>query len=149
MRVVDTVVLDALRDTGITIHEGLVEVETTPEGQPNVLLYDVPYCVYASNVGDVDNPRLTGRPRRRSVYFRLFYVGDDQWQTKATGEALQAAIAGKRFDIPGVKSWPVQLLTSQQVRRDDDMIRPDGSPVFYGVDDYDLALNSTDILIPA
>lgn len=133
MRAVDDVVLAMLGDLPFTTHDSLVVVDK----ETNVVTLDLPYAVYASSVGDDDNPRLTGRKKRRSVFFTLMYVGEDRNQAKAAGEAIREVLQGKRLVIPDYpKTWLCQLEASQRVRRDDDAIRPDGSPLFYGMDEY-------------
>lgn len=139
MRVVDDAVLAALEATGIDIHDGLVDVDN----ETNVVTYPLPYAVYYSSVGDDDNPRLSGRRGRRSVFFSLIYVGADRNQAKAAGERVRATLQDKAIPIPGHKAWLCRLEESQRVRRDDDAIRPDGSPLFYGVDNYALSITLT------
>lgn len=136
MRVVDDAVLSAIRNAGITIHDGLVE--TSIDGK--VVNYDLPYAVYYSSVGDDDNRRMTGRKRRRSVFFSITYVGLDRRQAKWAGEKIRDAIADRRISVPGYRTWLCDLQESQRVRRDDDAIRPDGSPLYYGVDNYALSI---------
>lgn len=133
MRAVDDVVLGILAGLPFDTYDGLVVVNK----ETQVVTYDLPYQVFHSSVGDDDNPRLTGRKRRRSVFFSLMYVGEDRNQAKAAGEASRNLLQGKRLVIPEFpKTWLCQLEESQRVRRDDDAIRPDGSPLFYGVDNY-------------
>lgn len=139
MRVVDTAVLTALEATPVTVHDGLVLADNTT----NIVTYDVPYAVYYSSVGDDDNRRLSGRKGRRSVFFSVTYVGLTREQAKWAGEKVRAALQGKRLAIPGYRSWLCELQESQRVRRDDDAIRPDGSPLFYGVDNYALSIAIT------
>ena len=136
MRVVDDVIIAALEATGLDLNDGLVDADNST----NVVTYPLPYLVYYSSVGDDDNARLTGRKARRSVFFQVSYVGLTREQAKAAGERARAALQGVRFTIPGHKAWLCQLQESQRVRRDDDAIRPDGSPLFYGVDTYALSI---------
>lgn len=136
MRAVDDVVLAALAATGVDIHDGLVHADNST----NTVTYELPYAVYYSSVGDDDNPRLSGRKGRRSVFFSVAYVGLDRNQTKWAGEKIRAALQGKRFVVPGYRTWLCDLQESQRVRRDDDAIRPDGSPLFYGVDNYAVSI---------
>lgn len=139
MRAVDDVVLAVLEGTGVTIHDGLVTADNTS----NVVTYPLPYAAYYSSVGDDDNRRLSGRSGRRSVFFSVVYVGADRNQTKWAGEKIRAVLQEKRIAVPGHKTWLCRLEESQRVRRDDDAIRPDGSPLFYGVDNYALSITLT------
>lgn len=139
MREVDNVILAALGTTGVDIHDSYVEVDA----QTKAVNYPLPFAVYYSSVGDDANPRLSGQSGRRSVYFRLVYVGVDRNQAKWAGERIRDTLHEKRFAFPGRKSWFCVCETSQQVRRDDDAIRPDGSPLFYGVDEYAVSVTRT------
>lgn len=136
MRAVDDAVLSLLRGAGITVYDG----SPTPDASGSTVSYPVPYAVYYSNVGDDWNRRLTGRNARRSVFFQLTYVGEDRNQAKWLGEKIRTLLGDERVAITGYKSWLCELQESQRVRRDDDAIRPDGSPLFYGVDTYDISI---------
>ena len=116
----------------------------------HTITYDVPFAYYTSAVGDDDNPRLTGRKVRRSVPFYLTYVGATLEQTKAAGERLRLKLQRHRLVIPDVRSWPIQLEVSQRVRRDDNVMRPDGSPLYYGTDEYAVSImfTQTGVTIP-
>lgn len=132
MRVVDTAVLAALQATGIDINDGYVDVDAGT----NVVSYPLPYAVFHSSIGDDDNRRLGGRKTRRSVFFTVTYVGRNRDQTKWAGEKIRAALHGKRLVVAGHRMGLVDLQESQRIRRDDDAVRPYGSPLFYGVDNY-------------
>lgn len=139
MRVVDDVLLERFADLPFAVHDSFMDVEN--DGQ--VVTYPMPYAVYYSSVGDDDNRRLSGRKGRRSVFFTLTYVGLDRNQTKWAGELLRDTLQGRRIHVPGHKTWLCELLESQRIRRDDEAVRPDGSPVFYGVDNYALSITLT------
>lgn len=125
------------------VHDGLVAVDNTT----NVVSYDLPYAVFYSSVGDEpeseENQRLTGRRGRLSVFWSITYVGGDRRQTKWAGEKIRRAFRGKRVVVAGARSWLINLEESQRVRRDDDAIRPDGSPLLYGVDNYSVSITLT------
>lgn len=141
MRAVDDVLLPLIATSGVDIHDGLMLTDST-EGSP-VVTYDLPYAVYYSSIGDDDNRRLSGRRGRRSVFFTVTYVGQDRNQAKWAGEKIRALLQDKRIAVPGHKTWLCGLEESQRIRRDDDAIRPDGSPLFYGVDNYALSITLT------
>lgn len=141
MRAVDDAVIATLTTGGVDLHDGLVGADNAS----SVVKYDLPYAVYYSSVGDDDNPRLSGRHGRRSVFFSITYVGMDRNQAKWLGEKIRDLLQDRRIDVPGHKTWLCRLTdsgggASQRVRRDDDAIRPDGSPLFYGVDQYALPI---------
>jgi len=137
VRVVDDAILAAVRAAGVTVFEG--HPQMTKDG--NKVTYPVPYAVFYSNVGDDDNPRLSGRKGRRSVFCSFIYVGGDPRQAKWAGERIRNALQGKRLTVVGhPQRWLCDLEESQRVRRDDDAIQPDGSPLFYGVDNFALSI---------
>lgn len=131
-------------DGRAVIHDGIMLTQPT-EGAV-VVEYDLPYAVFYSSVGDDDNARLSGRRGRRSVFFSITYVGGDRQQAKWLGERIRdEALGGRRIAVPGHRTWLCAIEESQRVRRDDDAIRPDGSPLFYGVDEYALSITRTPV----
>lgn len=139
MRAVDNVILARLAAAGVDVHDGEMELPKAGVAR-KIVPYSLPYAVYYSSVGDDDRPRLTGRRARRSVFFSIIFVGADRNQAKACGERIRASLQDKRIAVPGHKAWLCQLQESQRVRRDDEVVRPDGSPLFYGVDNYALPI---------
>lgn len=143
MRVIDEVLLDVLAEAlppvggESRVHDGLVPVD---DPDAKIISATLPYLAYYSSLGDDSNPRVAGYKARRSMFFQITYVGVDRNQAKWAGELQRAALADKVFTIPGRKSWRVLLGESQRIRRDEDAARPDGSPLFYGVDLYSLAV---------
>lgn len=129
----------------LIVHDGLV----IANNEDKVVTYDVPYVVFYSSLGDDttedENQRLDGRSRRRSVFFTMTYVGESPRSAKVAGQRIRDALAGYRLTIAGHRVWLTGVEESQRVRRDDDAIRPDGSPLFYGVDNYavSITLNPT------
>lgn len=137
MRAVDTAILARLETVpNLNVHDGFMPVDNST----NVVTYPMPYVVFYSNVGDDHSPRLTGRMTRRSVFFSLTYVGLSRDQAKWAGERARDALMDHRLVVAGHRSWLVDLQESQRVRRDDDAVRPDGSPIFYGVDNYAVSI---------
>lgn len=140
MRAVDTALLARLKAVpGLHVHDGFVKVDN----DSNVVTYPVPFVVFYSNVGDDHSPRLSGRNTRRSVFFSLTYVGLTREQSKWAGERARAALMDRRLTVPNHGVWLVDLQESQRVRRDDDALRPDGSPLFYGIDNYAISVTRT------
>jgi hypothetical protein len=139
VRSVDDANLATLRSIeGLGVYDSYV----TTENDGVTVNYPTPYAVYYSSVGDDSAPRLSGRTKRRSVFWSITYVGLSREQAKWAGELIRAALEGTRptvADATGVGLIKVE--ESQRVRRDDDAIRPDGSPLFYGVDNYSLPIN--------
>lgn len=144
MRAVDDVVLATLRAIpNLNVHDNYLQVEDTDAEGREIVTYAMPYVVFSSAVGDDDNRRLSGRERRRSVPFWLTYVGLTREQTKWCGEKCRTALKGRRLDVPGYRTWLVELEESQRVWRDDEAARPDGAPIYYGVDGYAVSITPT------
>jgi hypothetical protein len=140
VRAVDDVVLARLAALdGFDVHDGVLELDDS-DGNLKIVTYDLPYAVYTSSIGDDDKPRLTGRRARRSVFFSVLYVGIDRNQAKACGERIRESLQDKSIPVPGHQVWLCQLQESQRIRRDDEAVRPDGSPLYYGVDNYALPI---------
>lgn len=144
MRIVDDVILGLLRvavppatNGKPRVHDGFVPVS---DKDARVITADLPYVVFYSSVGADSNRRVSGQNGRRSVFFQVTYVGEDRAQAKWAGERQRAALADQVITVPGHKSWRVLLDESQRIRRDDDAARPDGTPLFYGVDTYSVAI---------
>lgn len=141
MRVVDDAIVALLETTGIDINTAFVDVDYS--GQ--VVTFPTPYITYTSNVGDDHNERLSGHRGRRSVFFSLMYVGLTYEQAKGAGEAAHQALYRQRVSGAGItKSWLIEIETTQRVRRIDDVLRPDGKPLYYGVSEghVSVTLNS-------
>jgi hypothetical protein len=136
MRAVDDAVLARLDAVPFEIKDGFFDAR--PDSGTVIVTYALPYAVYYSSVGDDDEDtrRLSAHIPRESVFFSLTYVGLDRRQTKAAGEHIRAQLRRWRPTVVGYRAEVVQLLESQRVRRDDEAIRPDGAPLFYGVDNY-------------
>ena len=143
MRVVDNAILAILDAAGVDIHDGEMELPDAPDATRRVVSYPMPYAVYRSNVGLDDNRRLCGRSGRRSTFFTLTYVGLDRNQTKWLGEKIRDLLQEQNIPIPGHRAWFCRLEASQRIWRDDEAARPDGSPIYYGVDEYALSITLT------
>lgn len=124
----------------MAVFDGFADFDTDDK----VVRHELPYAVYYSSLGDDPptdaNERLTGQRGRRSVFFSITYVGGDNRQTKWAGQKLRDAIAGKRLTVPTHRVWLVSVEESQRIRRDDEAVRPDGTPLFYGVDNYAVSI---------
>lgn len=168
MRAVDEVVLPLLHAvlppitntvTGVAneprVHDGQVQVNTDTQTvggrQVRVVSYALPYIVYTSSQGDDDNPRLSGRKLRNSVFIGLKFVGIDRNQVKWAQERVRGQLERRRLIIPGHKSWPAKLDSCTRVWRDDDAMRPDGSALFYADEAWSLSvmLNQFPALVEA
>lgn len=127
-------------EDALIVHDGELGIDN--EG--NEVVYALPYAVFHSSLGDEpesdENSRLTGNRGRMSVFFTVMYVGLDRWQAKHAGQQVREAISGRRPSVSGHRVWKVQVEESQRVRRDDDIVRPGGERLFYGVDNYAVSI---------
>lgn len=149
MRAVDEVMLEQLRlvlppidnpDTGVLNESRVHDGEVVVDNKTKVVSYALPYVVYTSNLGDDDNPRLSGRNLRRSVFMSMKFVGEDRNQVKWAMQRVRDQIDHRVIPVPDHKVWPVQLQVSTRVFRDDDAMRPNGAPLFYAEDQYDMSV---------
>lgn len=133
MRAVDNALLTLIRATGVETFQTYVTVDNSG----NTVEYPLPYATYMSSIGDDHVQRNSGHYGWRSVYFTVMYVGITPEQAKWAGEKIRLALYRKRVSGTGIgASGLIALEESQRVRRDDDILRPDGKPVFYGVDNF-------------
>jgi len=107
-----------------------------------VVTYNLPYAVYTANVGLPFNLRLSGRHTRNSTFCAIQFVGGSRWQAKWAGQAIRDALAGRRLQVDDLPTGLISVETSPRIWRSDDAIRPDGSPVYYGVDEYAVGASS-------
>lgn len=152
MNAVDAALVELLEATGLDVNEAYVDTENeAAPGTQVVVKYDLPYLVYYSNLGDdhFEDARLDGRARRRSIFFSITYVGETDEQAKAAGEKARKALSGKRITVDGKPSWLITCEVSQRVRRDDDAVTVDGTPLYYGVDEYATSIQITPEVTPA
>lgn len=128
--------MQMIRDAGVTLYDGM-SLAPPKVGEPRVITEPVPFAVFYGSLGyDDRGEHRNGYPSRRSVYWSVIYVGLSRDQALWVGERQREALRGKALIVPGHKSWRVSVESSQVVRRDDDAIRPDGKPLFYGTDEY-------------
>lgn len=113
--------------------------EVTADNHTKVVTYDLPYVVYSSSYGDDDTLR-NRRRTRRSVFVALKYVGESPDQVKWAIERVRGRLQDQRVPLEGHRVWPIRLLLSTRVWRDDDAIRPDGSPLFYADEQYEFPM---------
>jgi hypothetical protein len=146
MRAADAAIIALLEATGIDVNDSFVDADNST----NVVTHPLPYLVYESSVGDDDNDavkRLSGPGDKLSHFFSLAYIGEDPNQARWAGEKARAALRRVRLTGTGIhKSGFVHLDESQRVRRDDDAIRPDGTPLYRGVDLYSVVVTPEELV---
>jgi hypothetical protein len=139
VRIVDDAVMARLTAVGLDVMDGYVP--TKDDGK--TVEYPLPFVVYYGAPGVPSTMRLTGRRQQNNVGFMVTCVGIDRNQTKWAQEKARGALDGRRLVVPGHKAGLITLLTSPWVWRDDDMIRPDGKPLFYSRDTYEVPVFNT------
>jgi hypothetical protein len=112
--------------------------------------YPVPFATYTSSIGDDDNPRLSGRKIRRSVFLVFTYAGVSRTQAKWAGERIRLKVQRHRPVIAGHRAWPIDLELggSDRIRADYNVLRPDGSALYYGIDRYAVSIVLTETGVP-
>ena len=136
MSAADDALIARLETTGVDVNDSFVDSDNST----NIVTYPTPYFVYESSVGDDDNDnvaRMSGPGDKLSHFFSLAYIGTTPEQARAAGKKARVALRRHRLTGTGIrKSGFVHLDESQRVRRDDDAIREDGTPLYRGVDLY-------------
>lgn len=130
-----------LSDIGFPIYDEVSGID--PMSPEKVTIsYPVPFATYTSSIGDDAIERLSGRRSVRSVFVVFTYVGSTRTQAKAAGERLRARLERHRPVIEGHRTFPIKLELggSDRVRRDDAVMRPDGSPLYFGIERYSVSL---------
>lgn len=131
MKALDAAILAALRSVLANVHDGEAPADDTGK----VVTSPLPYVVYYSDIGFDGARRQSGDAGQREVSPQVTYVGGSRDQAKWAGQRARAVLADQWLTVAGEK---VQLRAtdSMRVRRDDDVRRPDGGSLFYGVDQY-------------
>lgn len=132
--------MQRLRDADLAVMDGFVP---TSNDNSKVVSYELPFVVYYGAPGVPSTMRLTGRRQQTNVGFMVTSVGIDRNQAKWACEKARAELEGRRLILAGRKSGLITCLTSPWVWRDDDMIRPDGKPIFYARDTYEVPVFNT------
>lgn len=127
-------------DLGFDVWDGESHIRRLPGSLDNplpiVIVLDTPFAVFGSSLGTDSNRRLSGEHARRSTMFTFMYIGDTREQAEACGQDLRDLLQDQRLDVQGHKSWLVTLQESQRIWRDNEAVRRNGDPLFYGVDIY-------------
>lgn len=134
---------------GFPIYEATTGIDPMTDTQVTIS-YPVPFATYTSSLGDDDNMRLTGRKTRRSVFLVFTYVGITMTQAKWAGERIRLKLQRHRPVISGHRAWPIDLELggSDRIRPDYNVLRPDGSALYYGIDRYAVSIVLTETGVP-
>jgi hypothetical protein len=134
---------------GFPIYEAIAGVDPMSD-EKQTLSYPVPFATYTSSIGADDNPRLTGRKTRRSVFLVFTYAGVTSKQAKWAGQRIRLKLERHRPVIPGYRAWPIagEIDGSDRIRPDFNVLRPDGSALYYGIDRYAVSIVLTETGVP-
>lgn len=121
---------------GVAIFDGEQKPFLENEEGKAVVTYNLPYAVFTSNVGLPYARRLTGRQTRNSTFCAIQFVGGTREQAKWAGQQIRDALIGRRLVLDDLPTGLIEVEASPRIWRSDDAIRPDGFPVYYGVDEY-------------
>lgn len=136
---IDTAILARARSNSLPfeINDGWYQFNPPAvPGQAVVVDIPLPYANFMSSFGDDDEPRLSGRNHQREKFFRLFHVGETREQVIAAIEMTRSRLEGHRLVVAGIRMGLIKVDTSPLIFRDDGAVRPDGRPVFVGIDNY-------------
>lgn len=115
----------------LNVHDGAVPVDN----EAKVILVPLPYVVYWSTTGYDRDVRKSGDVNGRVLEFQLTGVGETREQARAALDKARTAISRKRLNGNLIQRAPDNPL----INKDDDLTRPGGAPVYYGVDRYAVA----------
>jgi hypothetical protein len=110
------------------VYWGYLDIDETAK----VIAVPLPYLVYSSSPGYDRGIRYSGSTAGRVSEFRLKGVGESERQAKWVLNEAYKVLNRKRLNGSLIRSSN----DSQDVRRDDDYTRPDGKPLFFGVERY-------------
>jgi phosphoribosylamine-glycine ligase len=129
----DAAVLEVLRAVPhLTVYDGY----PTADEENKVILVDLPYIVFVPTTPRDRDVRFNAQAGGRVEEFRLTGVGETTEQAKAVLERARAVL-NRRWIAGGLCRRDVDSLP---VDRDFTYNRPDGGPIFYGVDPYTLPI---------
>lgn len=114
------------------IFDGYPEADETEK----VISIPLPYLVYVTTPGYDNDPRQCGDVGGRVLEFQVTAVGRSQRQAKWALDHAREALSRKRLG----RALIVRSEDNLYVRRDDEFTRPDGGPLFLGVDRYAVAI---------
>ena len=134
MQEVDDAILARAAELPFKVYDGFFLTATAVT--PVVIDVPLPYAVYVSSTGDEVGQRAAGRGTQTSTYFSFRVVGEDRRQVKAAAKKLRDMVMGTRLTVNGRRAWRPTIEVSSRIWRDDEAVRPDGRPLFYGVDEY-------------
>lgn len=132
----DAAILDALAAVpNLRVFDGYV---TDSDEAEKTISAPLPYVVYYTltdeNVGDTLGAVTVGA---RLHGFQINYVGATAEQARAVRDRVRGALDRAWVTMPaGDRLVRRDDDDSQAIRRDDAWTRPDGGPLFYGVDRY-------------
>lgn len=114
------------------VYDGYVDVDETAK----VINVPLPYLVFYSTPGYDNDERFCGDVGGRVVEFTITGVGQDRNQAKWVLDQARTMLNRKRLNGNLIK----RSGDNQAVRREDTFTRPDGEPLFYGIDQYGVAV---------
>lgn len=107
----------------------------------SVISADLPYVVFWGGYDD-DTPgdSLAGTSGAHLTEFRVTAVGGTREQAKWAGEQARAVLNRKRVTFVAGSRFVRCTENSGYVTRDDTWTRPDGAPLFSGIDQYEVLI---------
>lgn len=115
----------------LNVYDGFVDADETEK----VIDVPLPYVVFYSSPGSDRDGRLCGGVGGRVLQFSVTGVGGDRQQAKWALDKARAALSRQRLNTALIRRSD----DNQPVRREDVYTRPEGLPLFYGIDQYGVA----------
>lgn len=118
---------------GLDVHDS--DVQDADDNEKTISA-PTPYAVFYTAPDYPEGRSLAGPAGVGIQDFQVNFVGETREQAEWACEKSRAALDDKRLPDGGVIRRGTANLT---IRRDDVWTRPDGGPLFYGVDRYSVA----------
>lgn len=116
------------------IFEGYPQADETEK----IIAVPLPYLVYVTTPGFDNDLRQCGDVAGRVLEFQIAAIGEAQWQAKWALDHARAVLSRRRLGRALIRRSPDNLY----VRRESEFTRPDGGPLFHGVDRYAVAIST-------
>ncbi|WP_232676676.1 hypothetical protein [Nocardioides sp. R-C-SC26] len=133
----DDVVLGVLRSAhaNLEVYDGDVRLSDA-DRLAKVISVPLPYLVFHSAPGSDRAQSLAGTSGARLLTFRVTFVGGSREEAKAASEIAEGVLKEQVLSFPAGERLVTRTDNNLPVRRDDAWTRPQGKPLFYGVDEY-------------
>lgn len=132
------VILTVLRSVAnLDVYDGHV---TDSDGNAKTISAPLPYAVFYSLTRVPTGDSLAGSASARLQTFQVSFVGETRAQAELVSIDTRAALDRRFVQFVDREAFVRLNDDSLDATRDDTWTRPDGGPLFYGADRYDVAI---------